>query len=205
MNNLSLIDDHIKNRLELIKLGGESIQVYEYEDFRDEGLNVLPCVAIERQNVRWNQDKARPCHYVYEPASTASGVSVTIPQELRGPTASGITTETTVSGYSHYQQSPYPIPVEVDYQVDLYCSTKAHMDNLIFAFMQVLPLGYQAQIDGEWATIVFSPPVNLSELEDHLFRHAIRFTVQDIWVDQLPTRTVPTIKDIEVSITPTYN
>lgn len=205
MKDLSSVDDHIKTRLELIEINGSSIKVYEYEDYRDEGLNVLPCISVDRQNVRIVPDKSRPAHKVYEVSASASGVTVTVPQEVRGPTASGITTPTTVSGYSHYQESPYPTPVEIDYQIDLYASTKSHIDNLLFSFMQVLPVGYQPQIDGKYATFVFQPPQNLSELEDHLYRYAIRFTVMDIWVDRLPARTVPTIRSFDITLSPSYD
>jgi hypothetical protein len=186
------VDSHIATQLGKVKLfaGGQltAVTVYSPGDSRPKGETKLPCYVISRYSpFTFQLEDARPGVDQWWQSLTTT----VAPQEWK----MGGGEE---SGPDSWSKKPYPTPISLWYQIDMYSATSAHDNQLLQALLEVLPLGYMPEIDGHH--VLFHPegnPVDLSDLGAPSYRKAVRYGVYDVLIPRGKTTAVPSIVTLD--------
>jgi hypothetical protein len=186
---LSDIDKHIEDRLVKIKIDGKPIKVYPHGEYRLKGGSEYPCFALERHGVYQMMENARPwCELVTANSGTQT---ITVQANLGGGE---------LTGPISYTVTPYPTPIDIHYQIDIYATDRDHADYMLHYIYEALPIGYQPKIDNRYLLIVPLDPVVLNELEHPLFRTSMRYRICDVYLDRIETRQATAITVIDTDI-----
>ena len=189
---LSSLDEFIVDRLKLVKVNGESITVYGPGDVRSFGKTSFVCFAVSRISGLYF-DKEQ---YVYhQDVFTEAGEEVitTVPEQA--PYGPWIEEHgNTITGPSAWTVRKFPIPVRVDYQVDVLASQLGHRDYLELALIEALPYVFRAEIEGQQVHFLQDEsPTILDDLEAPLFRSVYRYTVSNIWITRTSSMDISSI------------
>ena len=178
---ISDVDDFIKQRLEMVKLGGVTIPVYTYIPEREKGETDFPCYAFCRESIEIREEDKHPDCDLFIPSEQQATVVV-----------NGVT----LTGTDTYAWKPYPSPVDVYYEVYCIATTKAHYDKLVELFIQTFPPGYIATINDQ--RILFSRIWNkpMDDLDIPIFRGITLLKASDIWLDRLEAEEFKSIQKV---------
>ena len=184
---IELIDAHIKARLEIIQFDGESLRVYDYDPEREHGETQYPCAIIIRHEVVMGTDDARPDCVLY--TASEEETEITVPFLMGGGSLTGPVSCT---------RKPYPIPIDVIYEIQARATNKSHATNLLESIIAVFPPGYMPEIGSQFPLFVRSENANFDELEKPLFISAFMMTVYDLWIDRFEAETYQSIRTIDL-------
>lgn len=186
------LDEFFVERLQMVKVNGEPITVYGPGDVRSFGKTSFVCYAVSRiSGLCFDKEQ-----YVYhQDVFTEAGeeITTTIPEEVPyGPWISEY--GNTLTGPSAWTVSKFPIPVSIDYQVDVMASQLAHRDYLEIALLEALPYVFRAEVDGQHVHFhQDETPTIMDDLEVPLFRSVYRYTVNNIWIPRTSVMDVSSI------------
>lgn len=183
---IEAVDEYILNQLRKIKFGGESIPVYGYDWERNYGKAKSPSIAVVKYaDYSIVKKYVKPNETYFVP--TEEQIDVEVETNL------GVTTLTGPRGYDIF---PYPIQIELFYQIELISTLKRHISKLIPLLLAVLPPGSQPLINGKHVVIYTDgEPINMDEPENPLFRTIQRYTVADVIIEQKAIQRISSIRE----------
>lgn len=182
---IELVDQYIVNRISIITFEDAPIRVYGNEPEREHGETQYPCVVVKRHEVVIGSEEARPDSYLYTASEEETAIEV--PLIMGGGSLTGPVT---------YIRKPYPVPVDIVYEVQARSTEKLHSTKLIEALIAVFPQGHMAQVGGQFPLFLHSDDTNLDELERPLFIDAFLLTVCDLWIDRFEAETYQSIRTL---------
>lgn len=175
------IDDFIKTRLEKVKIGGETIDVYPYIPEREKGQSVFPCYAFVRDRIEVREeDKRIDCELF-------------IPSEVE---ATVVVDGETLTGVDSYTWKPYPTPIDIYYEIYCMATTRSHFNNLIQLFLQTFPPGYIATINEQRILFTHIWQKQQDDLDIPIFQGLTLLKASDIWVDRLEAEEFKSIQKV---------
>lgn len=183
---IELIDQHIVNRIGIITFEGEPVRVYPNEPERDLGETQFPCVVVKRHEVVMGIEDARPNCVLY--TASAEETEIDVPLNMGGGS---------LTGPVSYTRKPFPVPVDVVYEIQARSTNETDSKKLIESLFAVFPTGYMPQIGSQFPLFLHSEDTNLDELEKPLFIDAFLLTVCDLWIDRFEAETYQSIRTID--------
>lgn len=184
---IELIDQHIEDRIKVILVDGQPVRVYPYDPERDAGETQYPCTAFIRQPIEVVEEDARPNCVLY--TASAEETEINIPDIMGGGT---------LVGPVSFTRKPYPVPVEVSYEIQAHATDKTHATNLIESLIAVFPPGYMPQIGSQFPLFVRSNETTFDELEKPLFISTFMLTIYDLWIDRFEIETHQSMRTIDL-------
>lgn len=183
---IALVDNHIVERLEEIRMDGSRLKVYAPGADRSKGKTMYPCIAVSRH--QWftvNRPEARPDVELFRPSADQAMVQL--------PRHEG---SIEISGPASWTRTPYPTPVNLHYQLDLLATDSRHPEALLRMLFEAIPPGYYPRIGDRHVLFVMAGmPTNLDELEKPVFRTAVRYELTGIMLDRQHVVDVPSVTD----------
>lgn len=189
---LASLDTFIVGRLQMVKVDSEPITVYGPGDVRSFGKTAFVCYAVSRiSGLRFDREQ-----YVYHQdvfTGSEEEVVIVIPEEA--PFGPWINEHgNTITGPSSWTAKKFPIPVTIDYQIDVIATQIGHRDYLELALVEALPYVFRAEIEGQYVHFhQDESPTIMDELDIPLFRSVYRYTVSNIWVERTAIMDVASI------------
>ena len=192
---LASVDQHITDRLKLVKKGGKSVTVYGPGASRPKGKMDTRCYVVSRF-LPPQVDIVRSKPYLEEATPSAEQATVVYPKAFDEDGQ-----PVTITGPDYYTFRKLRIPHILHYQIDVLATTQTDADALYIGLSEVLTMPYSFKI-GQCPIIMTEAdkPVNLDELEAPLFRSAYRYRVSNVWIQRTHSWTVPGIKVIDMDM-----
>lgn len=189
------VDQHIVDRLKLVKKGGKSITVYGPGAARPKGKMDTRCYIVSRY-LPPQVDVARAKPYLEEATPSAQQATVVYPKAF-DENAQPVT----ITGPDSYTFRKLRIPHLLHYQIDVVATTLTDADALYIGLSEVLTMPYSFKIGACQINMTEADkPMNLDEIEAPLFRSAYRYRVSNVWIQRSKSWTVPGIKSIDMQM-----
>jgi hypothetical protein len=187
---IELIDQHIADRLSLIKFGDTPVTVYPYIPFREHDKTSYPSIAFQRHgfDVDIRSGNTRPNCDLFIPNSEQITVDITPEQTFD---------EQAKTGPVSYTKKPFPTPITLHYEIQTLSTEKTHADRLVEFIVQSFPPGYMTTISGQSPLFIQEKPLNLDDLSIPLFKTSFVLSVADLWLDRLEAEEIPSIQRID--------
>ena len=175
------VDDFIKTRLEKVKIGGQTINIYPYVPEREKGLSVFPCYAFVRDRIEIREEDKRIDCELFIPGDEE--VTVVVDDEV-------------LTGVDAYTWKPYPSPIDVYYEVYCMATTRAHFTTLTELLIQTFPPGYIATINEQRVLFSHVWQKQQDDLDIPLYTGLTLLKASDIWVDRLEAEEYKSIQNV---------
>lgn len=190
---VTAIDTYISNRLKKIKVNGASATVYGPGDVRDFGQTSIVCFAVSRVS-GLQVDREEYVHWMDVFTPSVATQTTTIPDiGLYGPWID--VNGNTITGPTSWTAKKFPIPMTIDYQIDVLATKLTHRDLLEMALAEAMPYVLRATIEGQNIQFLEDEyPLVLDDLEAPLYRTAHRYSVSNIWIQRTPSQSVAPIE-----------
>lgn len=187
------VDAWLKSHLEKIELvtAETSVRVYEYLPDRDAGETKPPCIAFERLEFAERKHDSRPDHEYFIPSEEEETIQV--PDDMGGGE---------LTGPVEYTRKPWPIPIDLVYEIDTLATRKADADALQQMILIALQSGKQYKIGDQYGLVILDDPANLDDLSRPLYRTAYTFTVTGLYVERPENWIHPSIIEITLGTDP---
>jgi len=182
---LELLDDHIKQRLEIVLHEGNPVKVFDYLPERELDEAEYPCYAFQQHELEIQAGDARPNCELFIPSQTTEEIEV---QDYLGGG--------NLEGPDGYTWKPYPTPVSVIYEVQARATTRLHAKKLQEGILQAFPPGYQPEINGQPILFVYGRPIYMDSLDKPEYCIAFILTLHDVWIDRAEFAAFKPIKTI---------
>lgn len=188
---IAAVEQHIIDRLKLVKKGGKAVTVYGPGAARPKGKQDTRCFILSRF-LPPQLDTVRSKPYLEEAEPSTQQATVTFPNayDENGQPV-------TITGPDHYTFRKLRLPHVLHYQIDISAVTLTDLDAMYVGLSEVLEMPYAFKI-GVCPIMMTEAdkPMDLSEIEAPLFRSAYRYRVSNVWIKRSKSWTVPGIKSI---------
>ena len=192
---IASVDQHIIDRLKVVKKGGKSITVYGPGPARPKGKMDARCYIVSHY-LPPQVDVERSKPYFEEATPSTQQATVAYPKavdEFGDPVM--------ITGPDHWTFRKFRMPYILSYQIDVVATTLTDSYSLIIGLGEVMRMPYAPKIDGCGVLMTMQgTPANLDEIEAPLFRSAYRYRVSNVWIESPFTWTVPGIKSIDMQM-----
>ena len=192
---IASVDQHIIDRLKLVKKGGKSVTVYGPGPARPKGKMDTRCYIVSHYlPPQVDVDRSKP--YLEEATPSEEQATVAYPKavnEFGDPVM--------ITGPDHWTFRKFRTPYVLSYQIDVVATTLVDSYALIIGLGEVMRMPYSPKINGCGVLMTMEgKPANLDEIEAPMFRSAYRYRVRNVWIESPFTWTVPGIKSIDMQM-----
>lgn len=192
---IASVDQHIIDRLKLVRKGGKSVTVYGPGAARPKGKMDTRCYVVSHY-MPPQVDIARAKPYLEEATPSDEQATVVYPgaYDENGQQVS-------ITGPDHWTFRRLRTPHILHYQIDVAAPVLADYYALYVGLSEVLPMPYSFRI-GDCGILMdeADKPMNLDEIEAPLFRSAYRYRCSNVWIQHSKSWIVPGIKSIDMQV-----
>lgn len=173
---ISSIDEHIVNRLKLVKIDSIDLPVFPYSATRDRGHLPYPCYTVERVGMEPQKKDNRFGIETFEPSVENKVIQLRNGNVIVGPAS--------------YTVRAYPQFVSLRYIIDFFAVVKEHADALNYMTLQAFSYGYQPKVLDQYPLFILTKPITKDVLHIPKFNTSFLFDVIDVRIQNLESYVV---------------